>query len=359
MKLLESSTLGNLQLKNRLVMSAMTRSRATQEGIVGTLTQTYYKQRATAGLILSEAINISPQAIGSPYTPGLYTTEQIEAWKKVTEAVHAAYGKIYAQLWHTGRMGHSVDRQDQLPVAPSAIAIEGSQHFTSQGPKDFETPAALSIGEIGQIIVDYGQAAKNAIAAGFDGVELHAANGYLPNQFLAESANQRTDEYGGSVANKCRFILEVMKELITQVGAERVGIKLSPFQPYGGMVMVDPIATYNYLIAALNELDFSFVELMRRAAMFPPIPGYPVTDEVEQFGHLINKTLIANGGYTKETAEEVLSSSQASLVSFGVLFLANPDLPKRFETNAPLNSPDMATMFGGAEKGYTDYPFLS
>ncbi|MBK8444414.1 MAG: alkene reductase [Sphingobacteriales bacterium] len=359
MELLKSIQLGNKTLKNKMVMAAMTRSRANINGVVGKSTITYYEQRASAGLILTEAINISEQAIGSPLTPGLYTQDQINAWKKVTEAVHKKGGLIYAQLWHTGRVGHSIDRKGILPVAPSAIAISGMQHFTSQGPKEYETPKALTTSEIKQIVKDYGQAAKNAIEAGFDGVELHGANGYLPHQFLAESANQRTDEYGGSVENRSRFILEVMQELINTIGGDKVGIKISPLQPYAGIISDNPIETFTYLIQELNKMDFAFVELMKRSPMFPLLAHYPKDDEIELFGKLSKNKLIANTAYNKETAEVELQKGIAKLISFGVSFLANPDLPKRFEFNAPLNQPDRATMFGGGEKGYIDYPFLS
>lgn len=358
MKLLESTNLGAHTLKNKMVMAAMTRSRADLNGIVGNLTVEYYVQRASAGLIISEGINISQQALGSPFTPGIYTAEQIESWKKVTNSVHEKGGIIFAQLWHTGRVGHSVDKNGVLPVAPSAIAIAGMQHFTSQGPKDFEVPKELTIEEIQQIIKDYGQAAKNAMEARFDGVELHGANGYLPNQFLAESSNQRTDEYGGSIENNCRFMLEVMNELIDSIGGDKVGIKISPFQPYGGIVLTDPIATFTHLIHELNLMDFAFVELMKRSPMFPMIPHYPSGDEMELFGALVKQTLIAGTAYTRETAEAELQKGNASMVAFGSTFLANPDLPKRFELGAALNAPDHSTMFGGGEKGYIDYPFL-
>ncbi len=358
MKLLESKKLGTITLKNKMVMAAMTRSRADVNGIVGNLTVEYYVQRASAGLIISEGINISQQAIGSPFTPGIYTDEQIEAWKAVTKSVHAKGGIIFAQLWHTGRVGHSVDRNGLLPVAPSPIAINGMQHYTSQGPKDFEVPKELTTEEIKQIIKDYGQAAKNAIEAGFDGVELHGANGYLPNQFLADNSNQRTDEYGGSIENNCRFMLEVMNELIDAVGGDKVGIKISPLQPYGGIVFKDPIATFTYLIHELNKMDFAFIELMKKSPMFPMIPHYPSGDEMELFGSLVKQTLIAGTAYTRESAEAELQKGIGSLVAFGSSFLANPDLPKRFELGAELNAPDHATMFGGGEKGYIDYPFL-
>ena len=358
MKLLEPIKLGGYTLKNRMVMSAMTRSRANANGVVGNLTGTYYTQRASAGLIISEGINISEQALGSPFTPGLYTQEQVETWKTVTQSVHDRGGKIYAQLWHTGRLGHSADRNGVLPVAPSAIAITGMQHFTSQGLKDFETPHELTVTEIKQIVEDYAQAAKNAVEAGFDGVELHAANGYLPNQFLADSANQRTDKYGGNIENRSRFILEVIQALINTVGGDKVGIKISPLHPYAGIVHSDPIADFTYLFNELNRMDIAFVELMKRNPMFPALPQYPKDDEIELFGKLSKHTLIANTGYNRDTAEAELQKGIATLVSFGAAFLANPDLPKRFELNAELNQADRNTMFGGNEKGYTDYPFL-
>lgn len=358
MKLLETFQLGNKTLKNKMVMSAMTRSRATLEGVPTDIMAEYYSQRASAGLILSEAINISPNAIGSPLTPSIYTEEQIKAWQKITDAVHQKGGLIYAQLWHTGRVAHSAVRNGVLPVAPSAVKIEGMQHFTLQGMQDFETPRALTITEIKQTIADYAQAAKNAIEAGFDGVELHAANGYLPNEFLSDSANLRTDEYGGSIENKSRFILETMKALIEAVGGDKVGIKISPLHPYAGILHTDPVATFSYLLGELNKLDFSFVELMKRSPMFALLKGYPTGDEVEIFGKMTNKTLIVGGAYTRESAEAELEKGIADLVAFGVSFLANPDLPKRFEQNANLNTPDKATMFGGSEKGYIDYPFL-
>ncbi|WP_276090325.1 alkene reductase [Pedobacter sp. JY14-1] len=357
MKLLTTTTLGNLHLKNSMVMSAMTRSRADVNGLVSDIHVEYYTQRAGAGLILTEAINISEQAIGSPLTPGIFTTEQTEAWRKVTGAVHAKGGLIVAQLWHTGRVGHSIDRKGALPVAPSPVAVTGSKHFTSQGPQDFETPRELTIDEIQAIVKDYGQAARNAMAAGFDGVELHSANGYLPNQFLADNANQRTDEYGGSIANKSRFVLEVMEELIAAVGGDKVGIKLSPFHPYGDILFDNPVETFQYLIDQLNQLDFSYVELMKRSPMFP-VASYPPDDEIELFGKQIKTTVIANSGYNKASGEAELKKGVAKLISYGTLFLANPDLPKRFEKDGPLNAPDRATMFGGGTEGYIDYPFL-
>ena len=358
MKLLEKTQLGNLTLKNKMVMSAMTRSRADQNGIVGDLTVQYYTQRVSAGLIFTEAIRISEEATGSPLTPGIYSSDQIEAWKKVTKSVHDHGGLIIAQLWHTGRVGHSVDRNGKLPIAPSALPMQGMQHFTSQGLKDYETPQEITIDQIKQTIKDYGQAAKNAMLAGFDGVELHAANGYLPAQFLAESANQRTDEYGSSIPNKVRFTLEVMQELISEAGGEKVGIKISPFHPYGNMILDDPAGTYTYLFEELNKLDFAYVELMRRSPYFPSPSHYPADDEIELFGKMIKQTVIANAGYDKTSGEAELEKGIAKLISFGTLFLANPDLPKRFKKDAALNEPDRATMFGGDAQGYIDYPYV-
>ncbi|MCF0075549.1 alkene reductase [Dyadobacter sp. CY261] len=359
MKLLEKTQLGNLALKNKMAMSAMTRSRADQNGIVGDMTVQYYTQRVSAGLLFTEAIRISQDATGSPLTPGIYSSDQIEAWGKVTKSVHDHGGVIIAQLWHTGRVGHSIDRNGKLPLAPSALPIQGMQHFTSQGLKDYETPQEITIDQIRQTIKDYGQAAKNAMQAGFDGVELHAANGYLPSQFLAESANQRTDQYGGSIPNKVRFVLEVMQELISAVGGDKVGIKISPFHPYGNMVLDDPASTYTHLIEELNKLDFAYVELMRRSPYFPSPAHYPADDEIELFGRMIQQTVIANAGYDKASGEAELENGIAQLISFGTIFLANPDLPRRFEKSAALNELDRATMFGGGAAGYIDYPSLT
>ena len=359
MKLVEKTQLGKLTLKNKMAMSAMTRSRADLNGVVGDMTVQYYTQRASAGLIFTEAIRISEEATGSPLTPGIYTSEQIEAWKKVTKSVHDHGGVIIAQLWHTGRAGHSIDRNGKLPLAPSPLPVQGMQHFTSQGLKDYETPQEITVAEIGQTIKDYGLAAKNAIEAGFDGIELHAANGYLPSQFLAESSNQRTDGYGGNIPNKARFVLEVMQELISAVGGNKVGIKISPFHPYGNMILDDPAGTYTYLIQELNKLDFAYVELMKRNPYFPSPSHYPEADEIELFGKMIKQTVIANSGYDKASAEAELQKGIAKIISFGTLFLANPDLPKRFEQDAALNEPDRATMFGGEAQGYIDYPLLN
>jgi N-ethylmaleimide reductase len=356
MKLLQATKLGNLSLQNAMAMAPMTRSRANQNGEVTDLTVLYYAQRASAGLLISEGINISEEAIGSPFTPSLYTEAQIEAWKRVTQAVHEKGGKIFAQLWHTGRVGHSVDRNGKLPFAPSAIAIQGQTHFTSQGAKPYEVPQALTTEQVKQTILDYRKAAKNAKEAGFDGVELHAAFGYLPNQFLAESANQRTDEYGGSVENRVRFVVEVMQHL-SEIFPERAGIKLSPSIPFNSILDSNPTAVFSLLIEKLNTFPLAYIHLMN--ALFPidNLPHYP-KDVLGTFGKLSKHLIMANGGYNRETGEAELQKGIAKMISYGALFLANPDLPARFEKNALLNQPDRNTFYGGGEKGYTDYPFL-
>lgn len=358
MKLLEPIKIGEAILKNSMAMAPMTRSRANMEGVVGESTVLYYTQRSSAGMIISEAINISKQAIGSPLTPGIYTNEQINAWKKVTHAVHEHGSTIYAQLWHTGRVGHSLVKNGELPVAPYAIGILGQQHFTMEGLKDYETPAALTKEEIKLIIQDFRQAAINAIEAGFDGIELHAAFGYLPNQFLADSSNLRNDEYGGSNENRNRFVLEVMKAIVDAIGENKAGIRLSPTSTYNNISHQHPIEQFTSLIEHLNQLPLAYIHLMNVPSPSDKFPQYPL-DAVETFGKISTHPVIANCGYTRDTGEVELEKGIAKIISYGTLFLANPDLPKRFEINAELNQPDRATMYGGKDQGYIDYPFLN
>lgn len=357
-QLFEGIQLGPIHLKNRIVMAPMTRSRADSQGVPGHLASLYYAQRASAGLIISEGVNISQDAVGSPLTPGLFNEAQIAAWKDVTSAVHQAGGFIFAQLWHTGRVGHSQVRGGKLPVAPSAIPIVGQQHFTSAGLLDYETPHALSLDEVRSTILDYQHAAECAKRAGFDGVELHGAFGYLPNQFLVDGANQRTDEYGGSIENRCRFVLETMAALVEVWGPSRVGIKLSPVIPFNNMIDSNPEALFTHLLQALAELPLAYIHLMN--ALFPldDFPHWP-KDVLGTFGPFVKTLLMANGGYDAKTAEAELEAGQADLISFGNLFLANPDLPARFKSGAPLAQADKATMYGGGEHGYTDYPPMS
>lgn len=357
MKLLGSVKIGDRSLQNSMAMAPMTRSRAGMDGVVGDSTILYYTQRASAGLIISEAINISEQAIGSPFTPGIHTQDQINAWKKVTQAVHDHGGVIYAQLWHTGRVGHSLVKNGDLPVAPSALAIEGQQHFTMDGMKDYETPAVLTIEEIEAIIQDYKQAAINAVEAGFDGVELHAAFGYLPDQFLAESSNHRTDQYGGTPENRNRFVLNIMKEIVNAIGENKAAIRLSPTSTYNNISRKHPVEQFSLLIEHLNQLPLAYVHIMNVPFPVDKFPHYP-TDAVETFGKRSVHPVIANCGYDRETGEAELQKGIAKMISYGTLFLANPDLPKRFELNSDLNQPDRATMYGGKDQGYIDYPSL-
>jgi len=358
MKLLQPITLGGKSLKNSMAMAPMTRSRADFHGIVSDSTVLYYTQRASAGLIITEAINISNEALGSPLTPGIFTPEQIEGWKMVTQAVHENHGVIYAQLWHTGRVGHSLVKNGNLPVAPSAIAIQGQQHFTMEGMKDYETPRTLSTDEVKQIVQTYKQAAINAMEAGFDGVELHAAFGYLPNQFLADSANQRTDEYGGSFENRNRFVMEIMQEMVSAIGENKVAIRISPTSTYNNITHENPTEQFTLLIQGLNNLPLSYVHIMNVPFPKAQFPQYPA-DSVATFGTISKHPIIANYGYSRETGEAELEKGIAKMIAYGSLFLANPDLPKRFELDAELNEADRATMFGGNDEGYIDYPFLA
>jgi N-ethylmaleimide reductase len=357
MKLFEKMQLGNQTLKNRMVMAPMTRSRANLNGIISNPTVLYYTQRASAGLIATEGINISEDALGSPLTPGIYNQEQINAWKKVTASVHDAGGVIYAQLWHTGRVGHSSDRNGVLPAAPSPIAIKGQQHFTLNGMQDYETPRELTLPEIDQTIKDFRQAAINAIEAGFDGVEIHAANGYLFHQFLSDNTNKRTDYYGGSIENRNRFTLEVTRELIEAIGGKKVGIRLAPTNPYNDILSSDPIAQFSQLISKLDKMDLAYIHLVGNAPG-ATLPAHYPQDVLETFGTLTQHIVIANSGYNKKAGEAELQRGIAGMISYGTLFLANPDLPKRFELNKGYNEIDRDTMYGGADKGYTDYQFL-
>ncbi len=358
MKLLEPFQLGNITLSNRMAMAPMTRSRADFNGVVSDSTVLYYTQRSSAGLIISEAINISRNALGSPLTPGLFNENQIEAWKKVTASVHEKGGTIYAQLWHTGRVGHSLVKNGLTPEAPSAIAIQGQQHFTMEGLKEYEMPHELSHAEIKAIIQDYKMAAINAIQAGFDGVELHAAFGYLPNQFLADSANHRKDEYGGNIENKNRFVIEVMQEIVSAIGEHKAAIRISPTSTYNNIMHEHPVEQFTHLIEQLNDMPLSYLHIMNVPFSQEQYPQYP-NNCIDTFGKISKHPVIANCGYNRETGEAELQKGIAAMISYGTLFLANPDLPKRFELNAALNQADRATMYGGKDPGYIDYPFLS
>ncbi|MBD2681957.1 MULTISPECIES: alkene reductase [Nostoc] len=348
--------LGPYILPNRIVMAPMTRNRAGAGNAPTPINATYYAQRATAGLIVSEGSQVSPQGFGYPATPGIHSPEQIAGWQLVTDAVHNAGGRIFLQLWHTGRISHpSLQPDGALPVAPSAIAPAGNA-MTYTGNQPFVTPRALETEEIPDVVDQFRQGAKNALAAGFDGVEIHGAFGYLIDQFLQDGTNQRSDMYGGSIKNRARFLLEVVEAVTDVWGANRVGIKLSPSNTFNDIHDSDPKATFSYAIAALNSFELGYLHLMEPTPADIRHGGKPIP--VSEFRPLYAYTLIANGGYDREKGNAAIANGDADLVSFGALFLANPDLPERLRLNTALNEPDRNTFYGGDEKGYTDYPFL-
>jgi len=352
--LLSPIDIGPYLLSNRLVMAPLTRMRAPENCPTDLMT-TYYEQRASAGLIISEATTISTQGVGYPATPGIYNASQVHAWKKITEAVHAKSGHIFMQLWHVGRISHPDFHNGQLPVAPSAIAPKGNA-ITPSGMKAFVTPRALETNEISGIIEDYKTAAKNALAAGFDGIEIHSANGYLLDEFLRDGTNKRTDSYGGSLENRTRFLLEVTDALISICGADRVGIRLSPSGTFNDMSDSNPEAIFVYLLKQLNPLGLAYVHIVD--ALEGDIRHGANVISLETLRASYNGTLIVCGGYDQIRAEDVLAKSLADAVAFGQLYIANPDLAERFKHNAPLNTPDVSSFYGGTEKGYTDYPSL-
>jgi N-ethylmaleimide reductase len=355
--LLSPYRLGDLDLRNRLVMSPMTRSRAVDGNVPNPLAATYYAQRASAGLIITEATQVSPQGVGYIRTPGLHSAAQVAGWKTVVDAVHRAGGKIFAQLWHVGRVSHPDFHDGALPVAPSALPVEG-EAFTSRGRTKLVTPRALATDELPDIVAQFRHAAENAKAAGFDGVELHGANGYLLDQFLRDGANHRTDAYGGDVQNRARLPLEVTDAVIGVWGAQRVGYKLSPY--FAGYSMSDsnPIATFSHIAAELNKRGLLYLHLGEAVAgpMAAPAGTRRATPILRD---IFGGTLIVNGGYDARSGQAAIARGETDLVAFGVPFLANPDLPERYRNNAALNAPDPATFYAGEEKGYIDYPVLA
>ncbi|GAB3829049.1 alkene reductase [Hymenobacter jeollabukensis] len=357
-KLFSSFQLGPIELPNRIVMAPMTRSRATNPETAATDSVVkYYVQRATAGLIITEGTQVSPQGVGYINTPGIYSEAQVAAWQKVTEAVHAAGGRIFAQLWHVGRVSHPFFHNGELPVGPSAIKPEGAKAFTGAGFEEVPAPRALELSEIPGVVEQFRQAARNAKTAGFDGVEIHGANGYLLDQFLQDGSNQRTDAYGGSVENRSRFVLEVVQAVVDELGADRVGIRLSP-QGSASIQDSDALGTFSYVTEQLNRFGLAYLHVLE------PLPGHPMArpEGKPAIGPALRKifkgTFMLNGGYTQETAELALENNEADLISFGVPFIANPDLVARFEQGAALNQPDFATFYVPGDKGYIDYPSL-
>ncbi|WGJ13090.1 alkene reductase [Methylocapsa sp. D3K7] len=348
--------LGDLVLNNRLVMAPLTRNRATKgTDAPNDLNARYYRQRASAGLIISEATQISQQGQGYIWTPGIYTEAQVAGWTKVTDAVHSAGGRIFIQLWHVGRVSHvSLQPGGAKPVAPSAIAANTKTYIES-GFAETSEPRALSLEEIPGIIADYVKAAENAKRAGFDGVEIHGANGYLIDQFLKDGTNQRTDRYGQSIENRARFALEVTDAILTVWDKSRVGIRLSPVSPANNAIDNKPAATFGYLATQLSARKLAYIHVIEGAT------GGPRDNVPFDFLGLRKAfagAYIANNDYTRDLAIDTLQKGQADLIAFGKLFIANPDLVERLRKNAPLNTPKQESFYGGGAEGYTDYPAL-
>lgn len=360
--------LGPYELRNRVVMAPMTRSRAGEGNVPTPLMAEYYAQRADAGLIVTEGAQVSPRGVGYPDTPGIHTDAQVEGWRRVTEAVHARGGRIFLQLWHVGRVSHpSLQPGGALPVAPSAIGIEGQMIHTAGGMKPFVTPRALGTDEVAEVVEQFAEGARLAYAAGFDGVELHGANGYLIDQFLRDRSNHRADRYGGSVENRVRFLVEVAEAVAGVWGGERVGVRLSPVSAINGMGDTDPLATFSYAAYALNRLNLAYLHVAEPIGEAGRSGGasFDVPGEGDAGGRLspvlkavFRGAFIANGGYGGGTGNAAVAEGRADLVAFGKPFIANPDLPLRLRLGAPLNAPDRATFYGGGEHGYTDYPAL-
>lgn len=347
---------GAVTAPNRVFMAPLTRNRAHANGVPNAMAETYYAQRASAGLIITEATQISPMGKGYKDTPGIHAAAQIAAWHRITEAVHRAGGRIFLQLWHVGRISHvSLLPGGVQPVSSSAIRAETST-FTAAGFEPVSEPRALTISEIAATVEDYARAAHNAIAAGFDGVEIHAANGYLIDQFIRDSVNQRTDEYGGSATNRVRFLREVTEAVCSEIGARRTGVRLSPMGQFNAPRDSDPEATFGTAVDLLNTFGLAYLHFFNRGngANTP-------ADEIELQKRLRRRfdgPFIANGGFDAATAAPWIAAGDADAIAFGQSFIANPDLPERIAGGAELNVPDGMTFYGGNEKGYTDYPFM-
>ncbi len=349
-KFFDKLKVGNLELDNRIVYAPMTRSRADDVGIQPDYAAEYYQQRASAGLIITEATNVSPMAKGYIRTPGIYTDEQIESWRKIVDAVHAKNGKIFMQIFHTGRIAlpDFLPAGVEKPVAPSAVKASG-ENYTDDGMKEFVEPRELMIDEIKAIVEDFAKAAKNATDAGFDGVELHGANGYLVQQFLSTNTNKREDEYGGSIENQAKFLFEVLDAMIAEIGSERTGLRLSPGGQFNDMHETDSAELYNYVTGELNKRDLAYLHI---GTFDDDKNWHPVLRPIYE------GIYFAGVGFDKESGEQLLAEDSADAIVYGKLFLANPDLPKRFKLDAELNAWDEPTFYSPGKKGYTDYPTL-
>ena len=356
---------GALEAPNRVVMAPMTRNRAGPGNVPSALAAEYYRQRASAALVITEATQVSPQGVGFPATPGIHSPDQVAGWRLVCDAVRGAGGRIVLQLWHVGRISHSVMQPGGAPpVAPSAIAAAG-EAFTDRGMKPFETPRALETAEMAGIVAQFRHAAQCARRAGFDAVELHGGNGYLLDQFTRDGANRRTDRYGGSIANRLRLPLEVAETVVDVWGADRVGYRISPFQVFNDMADSDPDATFAALAAALDAMGLAYLHVVEADAPGAAGPEADAASFMARRAPLFkvlrrtfSRVLIVNAGYDRARGETVLAAGEADLVAYARLFLANPDLPGRLIAGAALNQPVKKTFYGGGAEGYTDYPFL-
>jgi N-ethylmaleimide reductase len=355
--LFQPLALGRLQLPNRVVMAPMTRQRAAPGNVPSALHATYYAQRASAGLIISEGTQISAAGQGYARTPGIHTDEQVQGWRLVSDAVHAAGGRIALQLWHVGRISDPYFQPGRaLPVAPSALAAKGLA-YTPEGSRPLVTPRALETDEIARIVAEYARGARRALEAGCDGVEIHAANGYLIEQFLLDGTNQRTDAYGGSNERRARFLLEVTESVARVCGADRVGVRLSPRGTFNDVTDSNRTATFTHAVEQLDRFGLAYLHLL------DPVQPSPFDNPaVQRLAPLLRTRfrgpVIVNGAYDRETASAALAQGEADAVAFGVPFLANPDLPERLRRGAPLNAPDRSTFYSGEARGYTDYPTL-
>lgn len=349
--------LGAIELANRVVMSSLTRNRAGAGNVPTDLVAEYYRQRASAGLILTEASPVCPEGHGYPRTPGIHSPEQVAGWRKVTAAVHEAGGKIALQLWHVGRISHpDLQPGGALPVAPSAIRPAG-QVFTGEAMKDYVTPRALEAEELPGLVATFARAAANAMEAGFDGVEVHAGNGYLLDQFLRSSTNRRTDAYGGSKENRARLLLEILQAVGREVGADRVGVRLSPVTTFNDLEDENPQETFEYVVGELNGLRLAFLDILEGTGGAPKDQWVPF--DYERLRAIYTGNLIRNNGYDFASAQATIQNGAADAIAFGRLLLANPDLVERFRRGSPLNQPDYEKLYVGEERGYTDYPFLN
>lgn len=356
--------LGNLVLPNRVIMAPLTRQRSKQPGnIPWALNAEYYRQRASAGLIISEATQISQQGQGYPGAPGIHSVEQVQGWKLVTDAVHKAGGRMFLQLWHVGRISHSSQQPGSgLPVAPSAVKPAGTVLTADWKSVEFETPRALELSEIPGIIADYKKGAENAKAAGFDGVEVHGANGYLLDQFMQNGTNKRTDAYGGSIENRARLLLEVVDTVIAVWGRDRVGVRLSPYGTANDMHDSDPVKLFTYVLQELSKRQVVYAHVIE-PRISGASKGAAANNEAPNAIHLFRRAFrgvyLSAGGYDPDSAKHAIAAGDADAVVFGRWFISNPDLPERIKQNLSLNPYDRSTFYGGAEKGYTDYPFLN